>query len=141
MAPTKAARVKQQIRLQELERKRMINKLKSKNNYQHVSEDDLKSALAHSKLERISNLLPKQMKESKPFRMVSQPKGNQDHKKALKRIPYIPLKKNVHWLNWSQQEPTSSISLTEELEMFAEYVGVSYHLLISFYLILSNVFG
>lgn len=38
----------------------------------------------------------------------------------------MPLKKNVHWLPVELQDKDSDITLTEEIERFAAYVGVSH---------------
>ena len=45
---------------------------------------------------------------------------------ATSMIPYQPLKKNVSWLPVKQQDVNATISLTKELEKFAEYISVRF---------------
>lgn len=41
---------------------------------------------------------------------------------------YTPLKKNIEWLTPSQQDRSSSICLTQEIELFSQYVAVKENL-------------
>jgi hypothetical protein len=41
------------------------------------------------------------------------------------QLPYQAMKRNVGWLTVAEQDANSTLSLTEELERFASYVGVS----------------
>jgi len=43
----------------------------------------------------------------------------------LDPLPYQSLKRNVGWLSLAEQDANSTLSLTEEIERFASYVGVS----------------
>ena len=46
----------------------------------------------------------------------------------VNQLPYKPLKKHVLWLSCAQQDAHANVSLTKELEYFADYVKVWFDL-------------
>lgn len=121
----KPKRAKRQNKvLEHLERKRMIQKLRKQRDGAPVSEEEIEEALVHSRMERLSALLPLEKGKGKggDFHGQAGPKGNP--KLALSRLPHLALKKHVHWLALALQDASSDLTLTEEIQLFAEYVAL-----------------
>lgn len=49
----------------------------------------------------------------------------------IDQLPYLAMKRHVGWLTVAEQDANSTLSLTEELERFATYVGVSIPIFLS----------
>lgn len=124
----KPKRAKRQNKvLEHLERKRLIQKLRKQRDGAPVSEEEIEEALVHSRMERLSALLPQEKSKNGGGDHRAGPKGNP--KLALHRLPHLALKKHVHWLALPLQDASSDLTLTEEIQLFAEYVAVSRALL------------
>lgn len=61
-------------------------------------------------------LLLQELLESKPKHPVA----------FVNALPYKSLRKHVQWLSLPQQDAMEDVTLTDELECFAEYVKVSF---------------
>lgn len=85
-----------------------------------VTEDMIDSGLVEQHCRAVEQLLPRGRSKylnATPFNHL--PKANE-----TEFTEYTPLKKNVEWLTPSQQDRSANICLTQEIELFAQYVAV-----------------
>lgn len=86
----------------------------------------VQDAMVASQCKRIATLLPVfHEKTKRVFARNSMGNKYSEVSRAIRSIPTRPLKKHVGWLSVKQQDEKSDISLTEEIQAFAKYVGVS----------------
>jgi hypothetical protein len=102
-----------------------LERRKSKRRLSGAGETDITGEMVDDKLavscaDRIHSLLPKPKQKRPP----------QQQTKVVLRpwsaIPAKPLKRNVLWMTTKEQDASSTMSLSEELEKFAVYVSVCY---------------
>ncbi len=124
---------KRQLKIQQLlQRRKARLRLQQANPGTVVSTDMIQDELANSQCKRIVTMLPTFHNKSKKI-FARNAVGNKQYAvgQAIRALPTSVLKKHVGWLSMKQQDAKSDLSLTEEIESFANYVGVS--LLCNFY--------
>lgn len=114
-----------------LEKRRMQRRLSSQSegdsDAEPVTDAMVNTAILTSSLDRLQSLFKKQYKPA-PTQILSQQKSSQGSG-SRSELPFVPLKKEVGWLKVFQQNlHAKSMSLSEELRLFAEYVWVSANL-------------
>lgn len=92
-----------------------------------VTNEMIEQELAATQCKRIAAYLPEFFEKCKP---ITTRRSIGDAKKRvalslLATLPTRPLKRNVGWLTAQQQDAKSDLSLSEEIALFASYVGVS----------------
>jgi hypothetical protein len=102
---------------------------------QDISEEMVKQAITKKSINKLDAEL-----RFKNHSLQNKPEyGAQPYKKFgfqkppqqvsyIAQFPYKALKRNVAWLPLQKQDANSTLSLTEEIEQFAEYVKVSHRL-------------
>ena len=112
---------RKQIRANEaLEKRKYQRRLSKSNPNKEITSDIVNEQISISHVDRIQNMLPLGIKV---FGSTFQPKRKKIDPRHI--LPYQSLKKYVHWLPVNQQDATSSVTLTKELEEFCKYVAVS----------------
>jgi hypothetical protein len=111
------------------EQRRARLKLQSngENDGQEISNEMVDAALIEEQLKRIQRALPdfkSRFKNSSGWNNFD--RNSNISIDLVNKLPFQSLKKNVHWLTVKEQDKKSDISLTEELELFALYVAVSF---------------
>jgi DNA polymerase sigma len=86
-----------------------------------ITDDMISETMLKTLVDRIESALPK--------RYVPSPSQSRPHSQALcwKHLPFLPLKRNVSWLQLKQQDRNVTVSVAEELLAFASYVKVIYY--------------
>lgn len=93
-----------------------------------VTEEMVSSALAQRNFDQVDQLSRTMNNQSQyNNRAIAPHKSNAS---TLSQLPTKALKRNVLWLSLPQQSADVKVSLTTELNCFAEYVQVSLHQLI-----------
>lgn len=129
-AVTKSKLTKKQIAASiALERRKTKKRLSSAGETE-ITDEMVGEKLATSCADRIHGMLPK----PKPKRpMIQQQERKNPRPWTL--LPTKPLKRNVLWMTMKEQDASSTMSLSEEIQSFAEYVSVrSSHFLFCFHL-------
>ena len=118
-AVTKSKLTKKQIAASiALERRKTKKRLSSAGETE-ITDEMVGEKLATSCADRIHGMLPK----PKPKRpMIQQQERKNPRPWTL--LPTKPLKRNVLWMTMKEQDASSTMSLSEEIQSFAEYVSV-----------------
>ena len=88
-----------------------------------ITSDMLHESMLTSAVDRIASALERK------FVPIPRPLAieAQNSSSPWAYLPYVPLKRMVHWLAPKQQDRNSHVSLTEEILAFANYVSVLDH--------------
>lgn len=97
-------------------------KLEKQTNGGKVTEEMISKALAQRNINQLDDLSRKES-ANKVVQVKEQPLKNAVS--SVKQLPHKALKKNVLWLSPKEQDASSFVSLTEELNKFASYVEVN----------------
>ena len=89
-----------------------------------ISKEMVDQRIERTCIDRIKSFLPKYHKPP-PFSGHNNDRGRDRTIEVTKLLPYRPLKRNVLWMSMKEQDASSTMTLTEELESFADYVSVS----------------
>jgi hypothetical protein len=87
-----------------------------------ITNEMVGDLLAISCADRIHGMLPK----PKPKRPVLQ-QQEKKNPRPWTSLPMKPLKRNVLWMTMKEQDASSTMSLSDEIKSFAEYVSVRYN--------------
>ena len=91
-----------------------------------ISTDQVQEAVLENQYQRAHSMLPDfREKLKRAITRNSMGEVTQEVQAAMRQVPSCPQKRDVPWLTAKEQDATSDLSLTEEIEKFAEYVGVS----------------
>ena len=109
--------------LQKRKARRSLNH--TNNNDKQITESMIDDLITERAIDRIASLLPRGhgRKLNSQFRGG----GQQDKNRPWLQIPYKPLKAHIGWLTSREQDTSNFMSLSEEIEKFAEYVNVRLH--------------
>lgn len=102
--------------------KRVARKKLEKQTGGEVTEEMVAQALAQRNINQLDDL---SRKESANHAAPAKVQPQNNAVSYVKQLPQKALKKNVSWLSPKEQDATADVSLTHELQNFAEYVGVS----------------
>jgi hypothetical protein len=110
-----AAREKRKIRL----------KMKSAG-HDDVTDDMIQEKHLSSCVDRISGMLPRAGYKPAPSSQQKAPRRYDCNSifGPWTSLPLRPLKKSVLWMTTKEQDATSTMTLAQELESFAEYISV-----------------
>jgi hypothetical protein len=86
-----------------------------------ITDDMISETMLRTLVDRIESALPK--------RYVPAPQQQHQRSRAddhpWKRLPFLPMKRNVFWLPLKEQDRAVTISVTEELLAFMDHVKVN----------------
>jgi hypothetical protein len=91
-----------------------------------VSDAMVQHRVLLSCVDRIRSLLPKTDKPT-PSSSSQQPRQDRGRDRSAdiaRLLPFQPLKRHVLWMTPKEQDASSTLTLTQELEAFADYVSV-----------------
>jgi hypothetical protein len=95
-----------------------------------VTNDMVQECILASSIDRIIGLLPKPRHRQRP----SSSGGSQGKvPRSADRIPTKPMKRDVLWMTPKEQDASSTLSLTEEIRSFANYVSVRHTICVILY--------
>lgn len=110
------------------EERRARLKLQKSQPAEAVSQEMVIDALVEAQNRRIHGMLPEfRNKLKKIFARNSMGQTQNIVSNAIRHLPGTVLKKHVSWMTAKQQDAKADISLTEEIELFSKYVGVSFN--------------
>jgi polysaccharide deacetylase 2 family uncharacterized protein YibQ len=114
-----------------LEKRRIQRRLSNQSNGEKdtvelVTDTMINDAILTSALDRLQSLFSRQYKPA-PTQVWAQQRNAKGNRKLLK-FPLLPLKKQVGWFNDISQQDLQyqSLSISDELVLFAKYVSVSH---------------
>ena len=84
-----------------------------------ITDEMVGEKLATSCADRIHGMLPKPKPKRPPYQQQEK-----KHPRPWTLIPTMPLKRNVLWMTMKEQDASSTMSLSEEIQSFADYVSV-----------------
>ena len=84
-----------------------------------ITAEMIGEKMANSGADRIHGMLPK----PKPKRPQI-PQNERKNTRPWTTLPTKPLKRNVAWMTMKEQDASSTMSLSEEIQSFADYVAV-----------------
>lgn len=90
-----------------------------------ITDEMVGEKLATSCADRIHGMLPKP-KSKRPT--LTQPEKKIP--RPWSTLPAKPLKRNVLWMAMKDQDQSSTMSLSDEIQSFADYVAVRWHVLL-----------
>lgn len=101
-----------------------LERRKTKKRLSGAGETDITAAMIGEKMvnsgaDRIHGMLPKP-KAKRP----QIPQNERRNTRPWTTLPTKPLKRNVAWMTMKEQDSSSTMSLSEEIQSFAEYVAV-----------------
>ena len=117
---------KQKLSALSLEKRKMKRRLVTSGEVV-ITSDMISDKLVTSCVDRIASVLPKvRPKPNPPSCSNGNNNGNRRHSNQPYDvpIPYYPLKKNILWMSMKEQDASSTMSLSEEIMNFADYVSV-----------------
>ena len=84
-----------------------------------ITDEMVGEKLATSCADRIHGMLPKPKPKRPPMQQQER-----KHPRPWTLLPTKPLKRNVLWMTMKEQDASSTMSLSEEIQSFADYVSV-----------------
>jgi DNA polymerase sigma len=117
--PNKNKQTKKQIACSMALEKRKTKRRLSGSGETEITQVMIDDKLASSCVDRIQGMLPKP-KQKRPPTQQQGPKNP----RPWTALPAKPLKRNVLWMTMKEQDPSSTMSLSDEIKSFAAYVSL-----------------
>jgi hypothetical protein len=117
--PNKNKQTKKQIACSMALEKRKTKRRLSGSGETEITQGMIDDKLASSCVDRIQGMLPKPKQKRPP----TQQQGTKNLR-PWTMLPAKPLKRNVLWMTMKEQDPSSTLSLSDEIKSFADYVSL-----------------